>query len=61
MYFICEIQNDAYLMTTRATKNEAESEFHRIMSAAAISEVSVHSCVVFDERGIPVLQGSYEH
>ena len=61
MYFICEIQNGAYLMTTKQTRNEAESEYHRIMSAAAVSNVETHSCIVFTEEGFTVLDGCYKH
>ncbi len=61
MYFICEIQNSAYLMTTKETRNEAESEYHRVMSAAAVSNVATHSCIVFTEEGFEVLNGCYKH
>lgn len=61
MYFICEIQNGAHLMTTRQTRNEAEAEFHRVLSAAAVSSVETHSCIVFTEEGFTVLNQCYKH
>ena len=61
MYFICEIQNGSYLMTTKQTRNEAEAEFHRILAAAAISNVETHSCIVFTEEGFTVLNQCYKH
>ena len=61
MYFIVEIQNDAYLITKKNTLNEAESEYHRVLSAAAISNVETHSCIVFDEEGMSQMSQCYKH
>ena len=60
-YFICEIQNNAYIMTKRETRNEAEAEFHRVLAAAAVSQVETHSCIVFTEEGFTVLNQCYKH
>ena len=61
MYFIVEIQNDAYLITKKTTLNEAESEYHRILAAAAISSVATHACIVFDGDGMPLMNYCYKH
>ena len=61
MYFICEIQNNSYIMTEKQTRNEAEAEFHRVLAAAAVSQVETHSCIVFTEEGFTVLNQCYKH
>lgn len=68
MYIIQEIQttdgNTALLPAiTKESKNEMESTYHSIMAAAAISSVTVHACVCFDEHGNDVTPGKryYEH
>ena len=60
-YFICEIQNNAHIMTKKQTRNEAESEFHRVLAAAAVSNVETHSCIVFTEEGFTVMSQCYKH
>lgn len=61
MYFIIEIQNGAYLITTKETINEAESEFHRVLTAAAISDVETHACTVLNSEGQQLLSRCYKH
>ena len=66
MYFIVEIQGLAdgsfsHLVTTAATRNAAESEYHRILAAAAVSELPLHSALVFTGEGTPVLHQCYAH
>ena len=66
MYIIQEIQTNngqsALLpAVTKQDRNEAESAWHSIMSAAAISTVQVHTVILYDEHGNVEMRGFYEH
>ena len=66
MYFIVEIQGFSngsftHLVTTAATRNQAESEYHRVLSAAAVSELPMHSAILFTGDGTPLLHQCYTH
>ena len=66
MYIIQEIQTSNGQSTllpavTKQDKNEAESTWHSIMSAAAISAVQVHTVIMYDEHGNVEKRGFYEH
>ena len=66
MYFIIETQVNAEgvgsaLVSTREDRNAAESEYHRILQFAAISEIPHHGAIIIDEECIPILHKAYEH
>lgn len=65
MYFVIETQvNDgvgATIVTTKDTRNEAESDYHRILQYAAISEVDIHGAVILTEDCVPIMNKSYRH
>ena len=65
MYLVIELQTNggqmANLAYSYSTRAEAESKFHAILSAAAVSSVDVHSAVVLDEEGCVLANGSYAH
>lgn len=66
MFIVQEIQTSngqSVLLpaVTKQDKNEAESAWHSVMSAAAISSVEVHTVIMYDEHGSVILQGYYEH
>lgn len=68
MYIIQEMQTTngqtALLPAiTKESKAEMESTYHTIMAAAAISSVTVHTCICYDEHGNDVTPGKkyYEH
>ena len=66
MYILQEIQtnNGASALLpaiTKSNKQEAESAWHSIMAAAAISSVQVHTVLMYDEHGNIELRGFYEH
>ena len=66
MFKIIELQTDAngntaHLVTTKANQNEAESVFHQILAAAAISSVPVHAATILSENGAEVMHGYYAH
>ena len=42
-------------------KKTAESAYHNILSAAALSDVPIHSAVVLDEYGCVIRNEYYEH
>ena len=46
---------------TFADKNQAESAYHSVLAAAAVSSVTVHAVVLMDEHGNTVKRDFYEH
>lgn len=65
-YIVIEIQTNAdgtvgNLVTAYDTRNEGESAFHRILSAAAVSELPTHAAVMLTSEGYPVAYESYTH
>lgn len=66
MYIVVELQKDtnghvANLVTEHATLAEAESKYHAVLAAAAVSETPVHSCIIVSEEGFPVANKCYKH
>lgn len=66
MFIIQEIQTNGTqtALTPAITKtdpNEAESRFHSILAAAAISKVEVHTVIMYDEHGNVIKREFYEH
>ena len=66
MYIIQEIQTSSGVSSllpaiTKSDLNEAGSAFHSICAAAAVSSVTVHTAVVYDEHGNVILRQFYEH
>lgn len=68
MYIIQEIQTENNVTTLlpavqKQSIDEAESVYHTVMAAAAISSVDVHTCIIYDEHGNNVTPGKayYEH
>lgn len=66
MYIIQEIQTNngqSVLLPAidKQDKNEAESTWYSKMASAAISTVEVHTVIMYDEHGVMVKQGYYEH
>ena len=64
-YIIVELQTTgsttAHIVTKHATRAEAESKFHQVLSAAAISSVPVHAAVMLGEDGMPIRNEVYRH
>lgn len=65
-YYVVEIQkmpegNFAHLVHEAATRNEAESKYHQVLSAAAIANLPMHSAILFTSEGFPLMQQSYQH
>ena len=56
MFIVLELQTNesgqtGNIVTTYADRQEAESKYHQILSAAATSTVTTHAAVMIDERG----------
>lgn len=65
-YLIIEIQVNATgqaatIVNQRNTRNEAESAYHAMMAAAAVSSVPLHSVVMMTPDGNVIMNGSYTH
>lgn len=64
MYWVVEIQNNngtwSQIITQHPTLNEAESKYYTILSYAAVSDLTAHGAVLFDDKGIYHQQKVYE-
>lgn len=66
MYIVIEIQTNkdgtvGTLVDSYENRGQAESKFHAILSAAAISTLPCHSAAMLDEHGLILANGAYEH
>ena len=65
MYSIIELQTTEgqtiHNFNTAETIAKAMSQYHTILSYAAISEVEYHSCIVVDEEGKYIARECYKH
>ena len=65
MYIVLEIQKNgdamAHLVSQHDTLQEAESKFHQVLAAAAVSSVDKHSAVLIEENGALLRTECYEH
>lgn len=65
VYVVMEVQSDnataATLISSYTNRNEAESKFHQILGAAAISTVPTHSAVLLTDTGKALKSESYTH
>lgn len=64
MYIVVEIQTTntvATLVNSYSDRNEAESRYHQILAAAAISNVPKHSAVLMSDIGETIKMDSYTH
>lgn len=65
-YIVIELQESAdgqvaNIVTSHDTVNEAESKYHAILSAAAVSSVPVHSAIMVNSHGGYINSQSYDH
>lgn len=63
-YVVIEIQKTtsgaiANLVTSYDTKAEAESHYHTILAAAALSNLPSHGAVIIDENCVPIAWQAY--
>lgn len=65
MYIIVEMQTNgdstAVLTQTAADENHAQSIYHQVLAAAAISPVEIHSAALLTEHGYLLEHQSYTH
>ena len=66
MYIVFEIQTNTdgtvgTLITTYENQNQAESAYHGILEAAAVSALPVHACTLLTEEGFQVRHECYKH
>ena len=66
MFIVIELQKNengtvANIVTEHSTQAEAESKYHAVLSAAAVSEIPVHSAVIVSEEGFPLMHQCYKH
>ena len=64
MYIVIEIQNSgtvATIVNQYADKNTAESAYHQILSAAAVSSVPTHAAVLMTDEGVWLRSEVYHH
>lgn len=66
MYIVIELQKNkdgvvSNIVTDHASMAEAESKYHSILAAAAVSKVPVHSAIIVSEEAFPVKNQCYKH
>lgn len=64
MYIVLEIQTTstvATLVNAYEDRNQAESKYHQILSAAALSSVPKHSAVLMNDVGQTIKNETYIH
>ena len=66
MYIVIEIQTNSdgtvgTLVNSYEVRDQAESKFHTILAAAAISTLPCHAAVLLTEQGLILSNGYYEH
>ena len=65
-FIVTEIQKfDTGAITTPSyaydDRNMAESAYHTILAAAAVSNVPVHAAIMFTEEGTPIMNKAFMH
>ena len=63
-YIVTEIQLSSQgtisnITTAYDTKAEAESHYHTVLAAAALSELPSHGAVIIDENCVPIAWEAY--
>ena len=65
VFIVMEVQSDnetaATLVNSYTNRNEAESKFHQILGAAAISTVPTHSAMLLTDTGKALKSETYTH
>lgn len=66
MFVVLELQTNkdgsvGSLIYTYNSRAEAESKYHAVLSAAAISNIPVHTAVMMDNRGMNIFSQHYLH
>lgn len=64
MYIVLEIQTSntvATIVNSYEDRNQAESKYHQILTAAALSNVPKHSAVLMNDVGQTIKNETYIH
>lgn len=65
MYVVVEMQTNngvtAQITTVEQNKDVAEQKYHLILSAAAVSNVEIHSAVILNPEGQRIKSECYKH
>ena len=67
MYIVLEIQTNANGTVAtlppiiKATREEAESSYHSILSFAAVSALPMHSAILMTNEGREIMHQAYTH
>lgn len=64
MYIVLEIQTSntvATIVNSYEDRNQAESKYHQILTAAALSNVPKHSAVLMNDEGQTIKSETYIH
>ena len=59
-YFVIEMQNGANLVWAYDSREQAESKYHAVLSAAAVSSVTVHTAVLMTNKGHMLASQCYD-
>lgn len=64
MFWVVELQNNngtwSHIITQHSTREEAESKYYLVLSYAAVSNLTAHGAVLFDDKGIYFQRQVYE-
>ena len=64
-YIVIELQTNgnstANLVTTHDTREAAESKYHTILAAAAVSSVEIHAATILTPDGFQLMYQAYRH
>lgn len=65
-FIVVELQKNAEgvvsnIVTPFEEQSAAESKYHSVLSAAAISKLPVHSAAILTEEGFPLMHQCYKH
>lgn len=66
MFVVIELQKNeegivSNIVTSHETQAEAESKYHYVLAAAAVSKIPVHSAIIISEEGFPIMHQCYKH
>ena len=65
VFVVIEIQSNdetaSVLTTSYSDRNQAESKYHAVLQAAAVSEVKTHSAVLMTDSGRTLKNETYSH
>lgn len=66
MFIVVELQKNAdgtvgNLVTAHETQAEAESKYHSVLAAAAVSSLPTHAATLLSEEGFSIANQCYRH